>query len=165
MVEATIRAFEMSDWEAVAELWLLPNCQLNTLQMPYESRDAIKKKLENPPPRQHSLVATINNSQKVVGIVDLQVFEGRRSHAGELEMCVHDDYQNQGIGSKLMEAAINLAERWLNLKRLELIVYCDNAAAICLYEKHGFAIEGTLRKYAFRDGVYTDAYLMARLAN
>lgn len=79
-------------------------------------------------------------------------------------MFVHDDYQNQGIGSKLMEAMLDLAENWLNLKRIELTVYTDNAPAIHLYEKYGFAIEGTMRKYAFRDGQYVDVHAMAKIS-
>ena len=47
--------------------------------------------------------------------------------------------------------------------RLELEVYVDNEPAIRLYERFGFVREGTMRQYAFRDGVYVDAYLMARL--
>ena len=46
---------------------------------------------------------------------------------------------------------------------LELHVYTDNAAGIRLYEKFGFAIEGTAREFALRDGTYIDAYAMARL--
>lgn len=165
MTEVIIRAFEMADWEDIAELWLAPTCQWNTLQMPYQSRDAIKKKLENPPPGLHVLVAVVNNGQKVVGMTGMHTFSGRRSHVGELGMCVRDDYQNQGIGYKLLDAAIAFAYNWLNLKRLELIVYTDNDRAIRLYEKFGFAIEGTLRNYALRNGVFADVYAMAKLAD
>jgi RimJ/RimL family protein N-acetyltransferase len=38
-----------------------------------------------------------------------------------------------------------------------------NAIGIALYEKFGFEIEGTHRRYAFRDGEYVDAYSMARV--
>lgn len=78
-------------------------------------------------------------------------------------MAVRDDWQGKGVGSALMQAATELADRWLNLTRLELAVYTDNAPAIHLYEKFGFVREGTLRQYAFRDGVFVDAYAMARL--
>lgn len=78
-------------------------------------------------------------------------------------MAVHDEWQQKGIGTALMEAAISLADRWLNLIRLELDVYVDNETAVKLYKKFGFAIEGTSRSYAFRDGQYVDAYRMARL--
>jgi ribosomal protein S18 acetylase RimI-like enzyme len=38
-----------------------------------------------------------------------------------------------------------------------------NEIGIALYEKFGFEIEGTHRRYAFRDGEYADAYSMARV--
>jgi putative acetyltransferase len=78
-------------------------------------------------------------------------------------MAVRDDWQGRGAGTALLQAAIDLAEQWLNLSRLELEVYTDNEPAIRLYKKFGFRIEGTLVHFAFRDGQYEDAYLMARL--
>ena len=99
-----------------------------------------------------------------MGFVNLQTFSDRRAHVGSIGIFVHDDYQNQGIGSQLMAAIIDLAENWLNLKRLELIVNTDNPSAIRLYEKFGFEKEGTLRKNAFRDGAYIDAYTMAKVS-
>jgi putative acetyltransferase len=51
----------------------------------------------------------------------------------------------------------------LNLWRLDLRVYVDNAPAIALYEKFGFEIEGTHKRFAFRKGQYVDAHVMARL--
>jgi L-phenylalanine/L-methionine N-acetyltransferase len=71
-------------------------------------------------------------------------------------MAVHDDYQNRGIGTALMAAAIDLADNWLNLKRLELQVFTDNAPAIHLYEKFGFIIEGTHKADTFREGKYVE---------
>lgn len=166
MTQLKIRAFEMTDWEDVAELFLAPNCQWGTLQLPYQSRDHIKQKLENPPLSIHRLVAIVEQNQKskVVGLISLQPLSDRRSHVGQLGMFVHDNYQNQGIGSQLMAAIIDLAENWLKLKRLELQVNTDNASAIHLYEKFGFEKEGILRKNAFRDGVYIDAYTMAKVS-
>jgi putative acetyltransferase len=58
---------------------------------------------------------------------------------------------------------MDLADNWLNLRRLELEVYTDNEPAIRLYERFGFEREGTLRQHAFRAGRYVDSYLMARL--
>jgi putative acetyltransferase len=78
-------------------------------------------------------------------------------------MAVRDDRQRSGVGTALLNAAIELADGWLNYQRLELFVYTDNLAALSLYRKFGFAIEGTCRAYAFRDGHYVDAYQMARL--
>lgn len=164
MTEVIIRAFEMADWQDVATLFLLPNCRWGTMQMPYQSRDEIKQKLENPPIGLYRLVAVDKDSRNVVGMVSLHTYRGRRAHVGGLGMFVHDEYQNQGIGSKLLKAVVELAEDWLNLKRLELEVYTDNSSAIHLYKKSGFVIEGTRQKYAFRGGIYIDAYAMARVS-
>ena len=63
----------------------------------------------------------------------------------------------------MLKAAIDLADNWLNLLRLELTVYADNLAAQRLYEGQGFVLEGTHRGYALRQGRYVDALAMARL--
>lgn len=60
-----------------------------------------------------------------------------------------------------MEAALGLGENWLNLVRIELTVYPDNAAGIALHEKFGFEPEGTHRRYTFCNGAYADAGALA----
>jgi len=78
-------------------------------------------------------------------------------------MMVRDDWHGKGVGKAMMQAVIDLADKWLNLTRIELTVFTDNERAIALYRKFGFEAEGTLRKYAFRDGEFVDAYAMARV--
>lgn len=78
-------------------------------------------------------------------------------------MAVHDDWQGMGVGSALMTALVDLADNWLNLQRLQLSVYTDNASAVRLYERFSFEIEGTMRRFAYRNGEYVDAHMMARL--
>ena len=67
------------------------------------------------------------------------------------------------MGSLLLAAALDVADNWMNLHRVELTVYHDNEAAQALYRKFGFETEGRLRDYAVRDGVFVDAITMARL--
>jgi putative acetyltransferase len=157
----TVRAQDADDWEDVAAILNSPNAIYYTLQTPYNSRDAVRDKLENPPAGRQALVALVND--RVVGLLGLHLGTGRRAHSASLGMMVHDDYQGQGVGTALMEAAVDLAENWLNIGRIELEVFTDNVAALALYQKFGFVIEGTLRDFAFRDGRYVDSYLMARL--
>lgn len=78
-------------------------------------------------------------------------------------MTVRDDWQGKGAGTSLMQAMVDLADKWLNLSRLELEVYTDNEPAIRLYKKFGFVVEGTLRQFAYREGEFADVYSMARL--
>jgi putative acetyltransferase len=71
--------------------------------------------------------------------------------------------QRQGVGRALMNSLMDYADNWAQVLRLELNVYADNAAAIRLYERCGFILEGRLRAYALRGGEYVDSLAMARL--
>lgn len=164
MSKITIRAFQNSDWEDIADVFQMPICQRGTMQMPYQSRDDIKQRLENPSQEMHRLVAIDESTGTAIGIIGLHLSKGRRKHVAGIGMAVHDDYQNQGVGTQLMQAALELAEKWLDLKRIELQVYTDNKGAIRLYEKFGFVHEGTHRAFAIRDGKFVDAHAMARVS-
>jgi putative acetyltransferase len=79
-------------------------------------------------------------------------------------VAVRDDWHGRGVGTALMTAIVDLADNWIGYSRLELTAYTDNEAALALYRKFGFEIEGTARRYAWRGGVLVDAYMMARHA-
>ena len=160
--DVTIRAAEPDDADDLALLFNAPGVVAGTLQLPFQSVEQRRERLEQPPPGTHNLVAVVD--ERVVGMLGLHVPQApRRSHTASFGMAVHDDFQGQGIGSALMQAMLDLADNWLGLERLELFVYTDNQVAIHLYEKFGFQIEGTARGYALRAGQYVDAYMMARL--
>lgn len=156
-----IRGAEADDWEEIAEVLSGANVIYNTCQLPYQSRDKVRERMENPREGVYSLIAEVDDT--AVGLLGLTVGEGRRAHAASLGMMVHADYQGQGVGSALMAAVIELAEKWLNVSRIELEVFPDNTAALALYRKFGFEIEGTMHASVFRDGEYIDSYLMARI--
>lgn len=157
-----IRRAEPTDAEALHEMFLGPKAIAGTLQLPYPSVEMWRKRIVEFAAEDYFLVATIDG--EVVGNLGLHASKSpRRRHVGSLGMSVRDDRQRRGVGTALLKAAIELADGWLNYQRLELSVYTDNLAALHLYQKFGFAIEGTCRAYAFRDGQYVDAYEMARL--
>jgi len=134
-----------------------------TLQTPYPSVESWRKRLADFPSEDYLLVATI--AAEVVGNAGLNAASKspRRRHVAGIGMAVRDDRQGCGVGTALVKAILALADGWLNYQRLELHVFTDNAAAIHLYQKFGFVIEGTQRAHAFRDGRYADTYMMARL--
>jgi len=159
----TIRRAEPNDYEAVQRVYAAPKAIWGTLQLPFPSKEIWRKRLTEPPEGMFGLVACAQD--EVVGHLGLHTFPNhpRRRHVGHIGMAVRDDWQGKGAGSALMQAVVDLAEKWLNLSRLELDVYTDNEPAIRLYQKFGFGVEGTLSRFAFRDGHYVDAHLMARL--
>lgn len=157
----TVRAIRMSDLEAVTELMNLPGYRAGTLRPPFESIEAVRKRMESPSPGALNLVVEFDG--RIVGNGSMNRFEGRRQHAASLGMGVHDDFTGRGVGTILMAAFVDAADNWHDIKRMELTVYIDNDAAIRLYEKFGFEKEGLLRSFGYRAGRYVDAYTMARL--
>lgn len=158
-----IRQAELKDAEALWKGFTSPRIVYNTLQLPYRSLESVRERLQvKPEDGNYFLVAEVD--QQVVGSIGLHVNRRPRiAHVASFGMMVLDDWQGKGIGSALLQATVDLADKWLNLIRIELTVYTDNAAAIALYKKFGFEVEGTNRKAAFRDGVFVDTLMMARV--
>lgn len=157
----TIRAARADDCHDIYELFACPSVVRNTLQLPYVSLDKRKAQLQNSGADNYALVAELDG--KVIGSIDISRKRNRLAHVASLGMAVHDDYQNIGIGTVLMKAALDMTDNWLNIRRVELDVYTDNLPAVHLYEKFGFVREGVRKRLAFREGEYVDAYHMARL--
>jgi putative acetyltransferase len=163
MANVSVRHAEPDDAQAIHRILCGPRATAGTLQLPLQSVEGVRKRFFSETREGlYHLVACMD--EEVVGHLGLETFtRPRRRHVGEIGMAVRDDWQSQGVGTALMEAALDLADNWLNLTRIELSVYTDNAAGTALYEKFGFEIEGTHRRYAFRNGDYVDAYSMARI--
>jgi putative acetyltransferase len=158
-----IRATEPADYDAIRETMAQPLAYAGTMQLPMPSAEMWKKRLAEFPVGDHSFVAEVDGT--VVGNIGLHAIakSRRRAHAASIGMAVHDAYHGKGVGSALMKAALDLADNWLQFTRIELTVYTDNTAALALYKKFGFEIEGTHKQYAFRNGAYIDTYSMARI--
>ncbi len=158
----TIRRAEPSDAKAIQQIYQSKNAYTGTLQLPHPSLELWQKRISNIPENVYAYVASIDG--EVVGNLGFEVCANpRRRHVASFGMGVRDDKQGVGIGSALLATVIDLADNWLNLKRIELTVYVDNQAAVGLYQKFGFEIEGESKDYAFRDGKYVNAYHMARV--
>ena len=152
----TVRHAEPNDYEAFQRIMAGPSVVRETMQLPFPSVERWRKALAEPAEGAFNLVASVDS--EVVGQIYLGTFphKPRRRHAGQIGMAVRDDWQGKGAGSALMQATVDLADKWLNLSRLELEVYTDNEPAVRLYKKFGFSVEGTLRRYALRAGQFVD---------
>jgi RimJ/RimL family protein N-acetyltransferase len=81
-------------------------------------------------------------------------------HVADLGLMVAMSHRRRGIGTKLLEAALDWA-RHSEVRKLELHVFPHNEAAIKLYENFGFVQEGYRRGHYRRGNEYVDAILMA----
>ena len=166
MADVLIRRVRTTDAEDMARLMGDPDTFGNLLQLPYPSVEAWRTRLsEWDAPGRTDLLLVAEADQRLIGNAGLHPMGNalRRRHALGLGITVEKSWHGRGVGSQLMAALLDAADRWLGCLRIELTVYTDNAAAIALYRKFGFAVEGTHRAYALRDGRYVDALAMARL--
>jgi len=121
-----------------------------------------QERMSQKSPGQYHLVAIVDD--QVVGHLMIAAeTRPRRSHVASFGLCVDAARHNQGIATALLREMIAMCDNWLRIERIELTVFVDNAPAIALYQKLGFDIEGTGKRYGLRDGDYIDAYFMARL--
>ena len=159
----TIRHLEPDDVPALHAILTSPNVVDGSMRLPYSPLSSTAARLV-PKDGHHVLVA--EDDGEVLGFAELATYPHipRHAHAGELYMiAVREDRQGQGIGRSLVAAVLDLADRWLMLDRIGLVVWVRNTHAVKLYESFGFQIEGTLRQYARWQGTLIDAHTMGRL--
>jgi putative acetyltransferase len=133
------------------------------IDVPYVPQTQTRKQIVELPDGRYMLVACAGN--EIVGGLGFGVNTAPRvRHVGRLgPIAVARAWQGCGVGSALRRAATDLADNWLNLVRLDLLVIDGNDAAVGLYRRFGFEIEGTLRAYGFQAGRYVDVHTMARV--
>lgn len=161
----TVRRATPQDAAAYARFMGDPQVFAGLMQLPYTNEEIWRKRLaESCEPGKIDLPLAAELHGEVVGSAGLHPVGPalRRRHAVMLGICVAREAQGRGVGSALMAALCDYADRWLGALRMELTVYTDNAPALALYRKFGFEIEGTFKGYAMRDGQYVDAHAMAR---
>lgn len=115
--------------------------------------------------RQENSVFLIGRIKGVlVGAVKITGGDLRRiRHVGRLEIFVNTNIRQSGVGTAMMQAAIQWAEENPRLSKLSLCVFDDNPRAVHLYERMGFVVEGRRGgEYRERDGSLRGDVLMSR---
>ena len=161
----TIRRAHPDDAPAVAAWMADPAVFSQLLQMPHPSVEMWRERLAANKVGSGEVALVAVRDGQPVGLASLHEPRAvwRRRHAMGLGISVATHAHGQGVGSALMQALLDHADRWANLLRVELTVFADNARAIALYRRFGFEEEGRMRAYAWRDGAYADCLRMARL--
>lgn len=164
--EITYEMLKESDAE---EFWNLMN-QLDqeTRYMMYEPGERnkdlskLQRNIQNAAAGNGFLLAA-KDQKKIVGY--LWADKGtlhRIAHTAYLVVGILQEYQGRGIGTELFQR-MELWAREHGIVRLELTVECPNEAAVHLYQKCGFQVEGIRKKSMFVDGVYVDEYYMGKI--
>jgi len=159
-----IRATRPEDAANIAAYMADPAVFAGLLQLPHPTEAMWRERL-SVPKASNDLSLVAEQQGRVVASAGLfcQRAQVRRQHVSALGISVAASAQGQGIGTALMTALTDYADRWGQILRIELSVFADNARAIALYERFGFVREGLHRAHALRDGRYVDSLSMARL--
>jgi ribosomal protein S18 acetylase RimI-like enzyme len=99
----------------------------------------------------HIFVAQLG--EKVVGFLDLRVFQDfveGSSLAVILNLVVSEKQKGRGIGSMLIERAVEVSEH-LGVKEVHIWTEFDNNRAIKFYLKHGFERRVLLLEREFKE--------------
>ena len=148
-----IRLMTIEDYEAVHALWMtIKGFAIRSID---DSEEGVERFLARNPDT--STVAEVDG--KIVGAI-LCGHDGRRGCL--YHVCVHPDYRRRGIGDAFFDR-LDAWARENGVVRLELTVECANTAAVALYEKHGFAVEGRREKSMKVNGELVDEYYMAKI--
>lgn len=98
---------------------------------------------------------------RIIGSASLSFYSTEANrHKAELGITIHDDYQNMGLGTIMIDHLLDIARK-KGLKKVFLLVNATNSGAIHVYEKCGFRIEAKLEKEHSREGKLEDDYRMA----
>jgi L-phenylalanine/L-methionine N-acetyltransferase len=111
------------------------------------------------------------NRVEVVGVVDskaigfggLYVMGDGLGHSGWVLLGVNEARQGRGVGARVLQLLLAAASVMIGLRRVQLTVFADNDAAIRLYQRFGFEIEGRHRDFVRRGEGFIDAFTMAKV--
>lgn len=108
------------------------------------------------------LVAVIDGS--VIGVLEFtRGHTARIKHAGSIEIFLHKNYREQGIGSMLMNTFLQWAAANPEIENINLYVHANNQKAIEFYTKFGFEKDG-IRRNGLKYGIdkYIDILMMSK---
>ncbi|MFE8702019.1 GNAT family N-acetyltransferase [Cytobacillus sp. FJAT-54145] len=121
-----------------------------------KERQRIERFLKDP----NSTIFVAEKDHQLVGYMMVLGNTVRRTqHSAYIVVGIHADYRGMGVGKNLFQEVF----RWAGekkLKRLELTVIKRNEAALHLYKKMGFMIEGEKIGSLIIDGVPEDEFYM-----
>ncbi len=107
---------------------------------------------------------TAFDGETIVGDLCVRHISGhiKTRHRYGLGISIRKQYCNGGLGSRMMEIAMETARK-NGIMQVELGVFDDNPRAIALYRKNGFIEWGRQpRAFQLKDGTFHDEIMMVR---
>ena len=162
MESLVIRKVKLDDADSISKIRKMDKVIDNIMASKSESASSIRFRISAISKGEVWYVAEIDKS--VVGMVAFNQYPyPKKNHVGTISIMVDENYHSKGIGKKLMEKVIEIADENIMIKKLELSVFEKNKNAIKLYEKFGFKIEGKREMSINIQGEYITEIFMGRV--
>lgn len=114
-------------------------------------------------PAEEAFLCCAEDEGELVGFISANRGNHIRTRRSAYVVCgIREKYRRRGIGTEFFRRL----DEWAGaqgIHRLELAVRCENDAALRLYRKSGFEVEGTARHAVYVGGMYRDEYSMSKI--
>jgi len=111
--------------------------------------------------RPNSLFLVAEFEGKLVGNINVDGNQRQiLRHTAVFGMGMHKEWQSCGLGTAILNAAVNWAKNDSDLEILFLQVYAENEAGLALYRKMGFVEHGRIPNFFKQNGRYHDEISM-----
>jgi putative acetyltransferase len=159
--EVTIRFLKKEDKDKLLEMFNLMSEEALKWEMPPYTEKVIERWIAN---IDHLIPLIAEYKSHIIGYGSIYKYpHPRRKGVGDLGMRLHQDFQNVGLGSAMLNLLLEFAQKE-KLHRITLNVIADNKIALRLYEKFGFNVEGTMKDTYFgADKLYHDEIIMGKI--
>lgn len=167
--EALLRSPKEADVESTLEYLVISAGETDyILRYPEEcakyTAEGEKKLFEQKNASSNEAMIVCIVDDKVVGNCEISFFNGMKTkHRASIGIALISEFWNQGIGTKMFEEMIGLAENREGVMQIELEFIEGNARARHLYEKMGFRITGVHpNAIRLKDGTLLNNYTMIK---
>lgn len=130
----------------------------------YEYSNTIKEEedlIQNLHQHPNSLLLVAESEGNIIGNIDLTgSWRKKMQHTAMIGMGIHTQWQNQGIGTLLIQNVLEWSKQNEIVKVLWLEVYATNLNGIALYRKMGFKESGNIANFFLEEGKYIDKITM-----
>ena len=145
-----IRIAKLEDLEAIVEIYNQSiDAGQKTADINPVSTDDRKQWFDDHPPEKYPILVAEEN-ESIVGYLTISPYRPGRlalRHTAEVSFFIHFDHHRQGIGSGLLQVAIDMCSS-LQIKTLFAILIDNNQGSIMFLEKFGFERWGHLPRVA-----------------
>lgn len=165
--KTTIRNWDLTDAQSLTENANNRNVWINlrdTFPHPYIFENAVEW-LSFITNIEDKTIFAIEHNGKAIGGIGYHPQEDVQRFSAEIGYWIGEEHWNKGIISEVLPEFCDFIFNTTEIIRLYAFVYEWNAASSKVLEKSGFTCEGILKKYAFKDGKFLDAFLYAKVKN